>query len=269
MERLATVVSSITPSISQPSRQPMADIVPIKSAGELPTLFDREADRVIPDRVLAWIGSDGVAEIRRPLTDAERAALERRASDLHRALVPWSNADRRQLEGELALMLGGFATMQRLDEIAAKGLVAQYLQLTRDRPFWAVVQVCRKIRIGDAGLPTQYCPNEAEFNSVLRRVVSPYERQLLQARRVLEAKVQPPPPLKLTRTELEAKLGRPLPQTVASNEVKSTPMPIGDGKHAERVLADLAARKARREAGLSATPNLRTWLKPFAASGAE
>jgi hypothetical protein len=188
----------------------MAEIAPIKSVEHLPKVFDREADRAIPDRVLAWIGSDGVAEIRRPLMDAERAALERRANDLRRALVPWSNADRRQIEGELALMLGGFTTMQRLDELAAKGLVAQYLQLTRDRPFWAVVRVCRKIRIGEAGLPTQYCPNEAEFNSVLRRVVSPYERQLLQAQRLLDAKVQPPPPPKLTREELEAKLGRPL-----------------------------------------------------------
>jgi hypothetical protein len=188
----------------------MSNIVPIKSAADLPTVFDREADRVIPDRVLAWIGSDGVAEIRRPLTDAERAALERRAGDLRRALVSWSNADRRQLEGELALMLGGYASMQRLDDIAAKGLVAQYLQLTRGRPFWAVVQVCRKIRTGDAGIPTQYCPNEAEFNSLLRRLVYPYERQLLQAQRLLDAKVQPPPAPKLTREELEAKLGRRL-----------------------------------------------------------
>jgi hypothetical protein len=195
----------------------MSDIVPIKSVADLPTVFDREADRAIPDRVLAWIGSDGIAEIRRALTDAERAALERRARDLRRALVPWSNADRRQLEGELALMLGGHTSMQKLDDVAAKGLVAQYLQLTRDRPFWAVVQVCRKIRPGDAGIPTKYCPNEAEFNSLLRRLVSPYERQLLQAQRLLDAKVQPPPPPKLTREELEAKLGRPLPRVRAAS----------------------------------------------------
>jgi hypothetical protein len=188
----------------------MAEIAPIKSAEQLPTVFDREADRAIPDRVLAWVSSDGTAEIRRPLTDAERGALERRAGDLRRALVPWSNADRRQLEGELALMLGGYTSMQRLDDVAAQGLVAQYLQLTRDRPFWAVVQVCRKIRTGDAGIPTQYCPNEAEFNTLLRRLVQPYERQLLQARRLLDAKVQPPPPPKLTREEIEAKLGRRL-----------------------------------------------------------
>jgi hypothetical protein len=208
MERIGMVVSSITQSISRPNRRLMADIAPIKNIETLPTVFDREADRAIPDRVLVWVGSDGVAEIRRPLMDAERVALERRANDLRRALVPWSNADRRQLEGELALMLGGFTTMQRLDGVAAKGLLAQYLQLTRGRPFWAVVQVCRKIRTGEAGLPTQYCPTEAEFNSLLRRAVLPYEQQLLQAQRLLDAKVQPPPPPKLTREEMEAKLGR-------------------------------------------------------------
>jgi hypothetical protein len=159
---------------------------------------------------LAWVGSDGVAEIRRSLTDDERSVLERRVSDLRCALAPWSDADSRVLEGELALMLGGFMTMQRLDGVAAKGLVAQYRQLTRARPFWAVVEVCRKIRTGEAGLPVQYCPNEAEFNTLLRRLVSPYERQLLQAQRILDAKVQLPPLPKLTREELEAKLGRRL-----------------------------------------------------------
>jgi hypothetical protein len=162
----------------------MAEIVPIKSTEHLPKVFDREADRAIPDRVLAWVGSDGFAEIRRSLTDAERGVVERRISDLRRALVPWSNPDRRQLEGELALMLGGFSIMQRMDGVAAKGLVAQYLQLTRGQPFWAVVQACRKIRTGEAGLSAQYCPNEAEFNTLLRRLVSSYERQLLHAQRL-------------------------------------------------------------------------------------
>jgi hypothetical protein len=55
MERIGTVVLSITPSISQQSRQSMAEIVPIKKVEELPTLFDREADRAIP--IGYWPGS--------------------------------------------------------------------------------------------------------------------------------------------------------------------------------------------------------------------
>jgi hypothetical protein len=224
MERLAMAVSSITQSISQAAR-PMAEMVPITRNEDLPAIFSREADRRIPDRVLMWTESNGVAELRRPLTDAERATVERRTAELRSALAPWPKASREVLEGEVSLMLGGFAVMQRLDDLAAMGLVSQYLQLTRDKPYWAIVRACRLIREGKAGLAVGYCPNEAEFNKLIRSLVALYEERLIKAQQLLDAK--PPRPLapKLTRAEIEAKLGRRL--GTAGTEAKAASMGRG------------------------------------------
>jgi hypothetical protein len=223
----------------------MAETLPIKLGEDLPAIFDRDADRAIPDRVLAWVGSDGGAELRRPLATAERKTLERRVGSLQRALVPWSKADRNLLEGEISLMFSGFPSMQKLDDVAATGLVAQHLQSVRPYPFWAVSKACRLVRTGQAGLPLQYCPSEPEFNAVVRRLVSDYERRLVEAQRLLDAKVQKPPAPKQTREEIEVRLGHSLGPR-ASSEAQPAPVPAGDGKHAERVFAELAARKARR-----------------------
>jgi hypothetical protein len=171
----------------------MAEIIPITREDQLPSPFDREADRIIPDRILMWTGSDGKAELRRPLTADERTALQRRASDLRSALAEWPQASRALLEGEVSLMLNVPAN-RALDETAAMGFVAQYLQLTRDRPHWAIVKVCRMVRLGKAGLPTAYCPTEAEFNLLLEREVAHFERLLIRAQSILDAKVHPADP---------------------------------------------------------------------------
>jgi hypothetical protein len=245
MERIATAVLSAMQSGSL-SKHPTADIVPITREDQLPALVNLETDRSIPDRVLMWTGSDGVAELRRPLTLDERTKLERRDSELRSALAPWPQSSREVLEAEVSLMLN-FPANRGLDEITAMGFVAQYLQLTRGRPHWVIVKVCRMVRLGKAGLPTAYCPTEAEFNQLIDREVAYYERALAKAQKVLDAKVRPPEPPKLTRAEIEAKLGRPIGEVKAEVKapVRST---ADDGNHAARVMADIAARKAQREA---------------------
>jgi hypothetical protein len=227
------------------SKLPTAEIVPITREDQLPALVNLETDRTIPDRVLMWMGSNGEAELRRPLQPVERTALQRRAGELHSALAPWPPSSRDELEGEVSLMLNVPAN-RGLDETAAMGFVAQYLQLTRTRPHWAIVKVCRMVRLGKAGLPPAYCPTEAEFNLLIDREVAYYERALAKAQKVLDAKVRPPEPPKPTRAEIEAKLGRPIGEAKVEvkTPVRSTP---DDGNHAARVMADIAARKAQRE----------------------
>jgi hypothetical protein len=245
MERIATAVLSAMQSGSL-NKLPTAEIVPITRDDKLPALVDLETDRSIPDRVLMWMGSNGVAEMRRPLDTAERTALQRRAIDLQSALAPWPPSSRDELEGEVSLMLNVPAN-RGLDETAAMGFVAQYLQLTRARPHWAIVKVCRMVRLGKAGLPPAYCPTEAEFNLLIDREVAYYERALAKAQRVLDAKVQPPDPPKPTHAEMEARF-RPPAEASPSIEAQSCPPSIAtDGNHAARVMADIAARKAERE----------------------
>jgi hypothetical protein len=227
------------------SRHPTADIVPITREDQLPAPVNLETDRTIPDRVLMWTGSNGEAELRRSLTLDERTKLERRDSELRSALAPWPPSSREVLETEVSLMLN-FPANRGLDETAAMGFVAHYLQLTRSRPHWAIVKACRMVRLGKAGLPPAYCPTEPEFNQLIDREVAYYERALAKARKVLDAKVRPPDPPKPTRAEIEAKLGRPIGEAKAEAKapVRST---VDDGNHAARVMADIAARKAQRE----------------------
>jgi hypothetical protein len=228
------------------SRLPMAEIVPITHEDMLPARFDQEADRSIPDRVLMWTGSDGVAELRRPLQDTERMAIQRRALELRSALAPWQSSRRDELEAEVSLMLN-FPANRGLDETAAMGFVAQYLQLTRNQPHWAIVKVCRMVRLGKAGLPPAYCPTEAEFNLLIDREVTHFRRLLIQAQRILDAKVLPPPAPKLTREQIEAKLGRSLGASTPAEVKAPPPTAVSEGNHVARVLADIAARKALRE----------------------
>lgn len=222
------------------SKLPTAEIVPITRDDKLPALVDLETDRRIPDRVLMWM-----AELRRPLQPAERTALQRRAGELRSALAPWPPSSRDELEGEVSLMLNVPAN-RGLDETAAMGFVAQYLQLTRTRPHWAIVKVCRMVRLGKAGLPPAYCPTEAEFNLLIDREVAYYERAFAKAQKVLDAKVRPPDPPKPTRAEMEARF--PLIGASPSTEAQARPPPTAsDGNHTARVMADIAARKAQRE----------------------
>lgn len=187
--------------------------------------------------------SRGATELRRSLTVTERTALERRNSGLCSALAPWPEVSRDPLEAQVSLMLN-FPANRGLDETAARGMVAQYLMLNRGRPYWAIVKVCCNVRQGKAGLPPAYCPTEPEFNLLIEREVADYERQLTRTQRILEAKVWPLDPPKLTRAEIDARLGRSLSAS-APAEVRTTAS--SDGNHAIRVIADIAARKARSE----------------------
>jgi hypothetical protein len=245
MERLGTVASSVLHSNSL-SKRPTAEIVPIVREDQLPTGFDREADRGIPDRVLMWTASNGEAQLRRTLQPAERTALQRRAGELRSALAPWPPSSRDELQGQVLLMLN-YPANRGIDEASAGATAAQYLQLNRNRPHWAIVKVCYDVRRGKAGLPPAYCPTEPEFNRLIEGEVVHYERLLTQAQRLLDAKVRPPDPPKPTRVEMEARF----PPVGASPAVEANvrpPSTANDGNHATRVMADIAARKAQREA---------------------
>jgi hypothetical protein len=199
MERIATAALSALHSGSL-SKRPTAEIVPITREDQLPAAFDREADRTIPDRVLAWTDSNGMAELRRPLTVEERTTLQRRESKLRSALAPWPQSSRDELQGQVLLMLN-FPANRGIDETSAIATAAQYLQLNRSRPHWAIVKACHAVRLGKAGLPPAYCPTEAEFNALIEREVAHYERLLTKAQILLDAKIQPPDPPKPTRAD--------------------------------------------------------------------
>jgi len=96
---------------------PAREVLPILREDQVPKLFARAVDRDIADRTVAFWENGGMERgdpvLRRPLTDAERGALERRASELRAAVAPWPETSRDTLLEELSGMFAAFPTMHR------------------------------------------------------------------------------------------------------------------------------------------------------------
>lgn len=179
-----------------------------------PAIFDPVADRAIPDRAVAfWRGRGdehgGEPELRRALTPDERSRLECRAAALRAALVPASANDRR-LRAAIGAMLGGYVQMLRHDAATARVIEGAFLYVVRAEPAWAIVEACELVRGGRAGLKPGFPPTEAEFARLVAQPVAILRQRLRVAEALLNA--QPPaiPARRLTRAEIEAKLGRAL-----------------------------------------------------------
>jgi hypothetical protein len=245
MQAVGAVAASLVTQLRSPAVTQVS--IPILREDRLPALFVPAVDRGIPDRVVMFWENGGVGLgtplLRRRLTDVEKSALEQRASELRNALVPWPESSRDMLLEELSGMLGAWPSMQRLDEETAMCMAAAYLWTVRERPHWAIIKACEMVRAGTAGLNPVYCPSEPEFNIIIGRRVAPYADALRRTQALIDAKVEASAPRKLTREEIEAKLGRPLGEA-APEPAKAPASRVGDGRHAERAMADLAARKA-------------------------
>jgi hypothetical protein len=224
MERIGTVVGKAvevlrsTPSNSGGTRA--NEIVPIADTDQLPPLRSPEVDRL--ERLVGW--TDSVAGMNTacqlsllcPLSDASRSILHRRIHELERAIAPCRENSRDKLLGAISGMLGAFPMMQRLDRIAALGIAAAYLWTVRERPPWAIAKACELVRSAEANLSRGYCPTEPEFSHLVKECVAPYLDALRRARQLLHAEVLPAPKPKLSREEIEAKLGRKLGTPPAS-----------------------------------------------------
>jgi hypothetical protein len=224
-------------------------VIPITDSTKLPSRFVPEVDRGIPDRVVAfWEGTGeekGPPVLRRALGTDEKAALERRLGELRTAVAPAPGSSRNALLAEIARMLGSFPTMQRHDRETAIAIAAGYLWTARERPHWAIVESCNQVRAGTAGVSREFCPSEPVFNDLVGRVVAVYAQQLAKTEQLLRAKIMPPDPPRLSAEEIARKLGRPIGDC---DKPEQAPVNGNDGRHMQRVLADLAARKAARAA---------------------
>jgi hypothetical protein len=208
-----------------------------------PRLVDRECDVELPRRLFsAWAPSQGERAIVRSLTSHERAVLTARAVELEASLAPYHDTQVTAVEAELAGMFSGFRALRQQDEDAwaAVEITAKVL---REFPLWAIAKACLLIAQGKAGLDPRWAPNDAQVHGVVAEQVAYFRARHASARALLAAPIEQPEPARLSREEIEAKLGRPLPPRVhLSTAMRSDPG--SDGKHMQRVLADLAARKA-------------------------
>jgi hypothetical protein len=178
----------------------------------------------------------------RELTQAERRALTDRATELRAALWGYVSGERDEVEASIAAMFGGFRSMRQEGD-AAEGLVTVTAAVLRDFPAWAIAKGCLKIAQNQAGLDRRWPPNDTEIHDVVAEIVREYRKTLEIVEALLLAPVEDREPL-------------PAP-TIAPNDVRPTGMepnaplverkPV-DGRHAARVAADIAARKASANA---------------------
>lgn len=220
--------------------------IPTRTDGEnLPALFDPECDRVIPDRVFSgWVPSDGPRAIVRHLRPAERAKVEARAIALRNAVTAHHVSENRKVRAELAAMLGGFRAMRQQGDDAL-AMIEVTARVVREFPLWAIAKGCMEIAQNKASLDPRWPPNDDQVYAVVTGIVALYRKHLKIAEALLVAPLEEQDPPRPARADVEATLGRSV--TTPAKPDQPAPEAPHDGKHAQRVMADLAARKARHE----------------------
>ncbi len=136
--------------------------------------------------------------------------------------------------------------MRRVSADDIDVMVHVLLVVLRDFPAWAIKEACRRIVMNEAGLDGEWPPNDIQVHAVVANVVKPYREALNKVTALLEAPIEPPEPPRLSRAEIEAKLGRPLLSMPPEAKAIADPPEPYDGKHMQRVEAELVARRARR-----------------------
>lgn len=217
--------ASAQPTPSVPSR-PSA--LSPEIGNRAPALIDRECDFVLPRLFAPWREDGKLQEIVRALTDGERSKLEMRRDELIAGLAPFSDAQFGAVEAAIDAMFAGFRSMRSKGDAAdaETGISAAVL---REYPRWAIEDACFMIARGKAGLDPQWPPNDAQIVEVVERIILSRRKTLKTITALLEAPVATPDRLPAGQ--------RPR----ISGPIHGAPR---DDGHAERVAADLAARRA-------------------------
>jgi hypothetical protein len=142
-----------------------------------------------------------------------------RTDELERALVTGREAD--------ALTLAHIVPVG-IDDETATSMVNGFIEVLDRQPPWAVYEACLRIRRGDAKL-AEGEKLETLLCRTVRELVRPYQRQLAECIEILKA-------------EVDQAMERPPEQQAAPR-----PRALRDGNHMQRVMADIEARRAKKE----------------------
>lgn len=214
--------------------------LPARLPASGPPAPDRLCDATLP-RLICWKPDRGPYELVRALSDNERAKLQVREVDLAHALAPFADDQDKMVRLAISGMFTGFRFMRQQGE-SVSAAVGITLAVLREFPYWAITGGCMKIIRGEADLDRRYAPNDSEIHAVVAGVVAEHRRNLETVRGLLKAEV--------ARRDPPKRSGTATKQYPPSGHLAS--VPPGDGNHAQRVAADLAARKTRnaeREVG--------------------
>jgi hypothetical protein len=193
--------------------------------------LDRDCIGLSRELQRGTVNDEGKRLLTRLPTEQERGLLRGRLNYLHAALMP---AQAAECATEIARLLAGYLSAKSPDP---QMTIAQYVHQLRDLPLWAIRRATEPEACSHLdGYNPAFAPSAEQLCIVAKGQLAQAQREWVELGEILagqiEQKRQRP-----TREDLEAKLGRPLPN-----------LPRGDGGHMRRVLADIEARKARDEA---------------------
>lgn len=200
--------------------------LPAAADGGPPALLDRVTDYDLPRLFSAVTIAGQPRTVVRALDADERSRLERRAAELRVGLEPFRAGEADAVRAALSAMLAGYRSMrQQGDE--AHATVAIMTRVLGEFPRWAIQRACLMVARGEAGLDRRWPPNDAEMHGIVARVVEPYRDTLSRVAALLAAPVELPAARRLSRSR----------ETVETRR-----------GHVARVMADMEARRAARDA---------------------
>lgn len=196
MEKLK-LPSTLTSSGSPASRR-SAEVARRNPNDPLPRIFNRSTDVDIPRSAWsAWIETGKRRQLRRELTVAERADLERRRDELAPMMLPICRAEAEVVRVAIEEMFGSFRSMRQSGPEAA-ALSDATFRMVREFPAWAVEKACRGIqhlgvwrtKDGFGAYDRQWPPNDSEIVAEVRKEVRLYGEAHRHAVALLEAEVE-------------------------------------------------------------------------------
>lgn len=206
-------------------------------------MIDVTADIVIPGSTRSsWKPLEGQWMLRRALNATERSIVTGRANDLAHALAPLSNEEKPKAFALIATMLNGWRQLRTLDGEEAELTVKIIVAAVADAPLWAIDIACQRFRTGrvEQIVPefnNNYPPNDIHIVKVVEYILNTCKRREREARDLLSAPVEPPPPPSQPKTECHNLIKySDVPEGVVPNKPQK-------GSHMARVLADIEARK--------------------------
>jgi hypothetical protein len=161
----------------------------------MPPVVNNHTDAEIPLAVWsAWTETGKPRQLRRPLTPAERGALEARHNELEPVIRPYEERDVNRVTLALTDMFGGFPSMRQRDDVAIMARIDGARRCLKEFPAWAIDKACSYIQANgvwrDGCFDRQWPPSDAEIINEVRQKFRLYGDQYRNAVALLAAGVE-------------------------------------------------------------------------------
>jgi hypothetical protein len=200
------------------------------------------------------VDDEGKRLLTRLPTDRERRLLQDRLNYLQAALIP---AQAAECANEIARLLAGYLSAKSPDP---QMTIAQYAHHLHDLPLWAIRRACEPGACSYLdGYNPAFAPSAEQLFIVAKAEFAKAQRERIELEEILAGQIEQQR-RRPTKEDLEAKLGRPLPNFPRGDgghmqRGAQHNLPHGDGGHMRRVLADIDARKTAGKRGQQVASN--------------